>query len=97
MGIKILIVVTCSSGIIIAHFESSAKSCILTQERVATRAEVPCVSRPESRLAPALKYVPQVIQTIFFVRCIPKFSRVGVVLRAVKLICCLSTIFHYLS
>ena len=33
-------------------------------------------------LARALKYVLDVIRTIFFVRCIPKISRVGVVLRA---------------
>ena len=36
----------------------------------------------ELRLARALKYVPHVIRTIFFFRCIPKVSRVSVVLRA---------------
>ena len=36
----------------------------------------------ESRLTLALKYVPHVIGTIFFVRCIPKVSRVGVVYHA---------------
>ena len=29
----------------------------------------------------SLKYVPRVIRTIFFVHCIPKVSRVGIVLR----------------
>ena len=41
-------------------------------------------SRHELRFARALKYVPHMIQTIYFVRYIPKVSRVGVVLRAGK-------------
>ena len=35
-----------------------------------------------TRAIRAVKYVPHVIRTIFFVRCIPKVSRVGVVFRA---------------
>ena len=38
--------------------------------------------KSKSRLARALKYVPHVTWKIFFVRCIPKICRVGVVLRA---------------
>ena len=34
-----------------------------------------------SRAVRALKYIPHLIRTIFFVRCIPKVSRVGLVLR----------------
>ena len=33
-------------------------------------------------ISSALKYVPHVIRTIFFVRCILKVSRIGIVLRA---------------
>ena len=51
----------------IVYFVSSAEKRILTQER--------------DSLARALRYVPHVIRTIFFVRCIPKVRWVGVILR----------------
>ena len=61
----------------IVFFVSSAERRILTQERVTMRAEVPRVVS-----AQVVKYVPQVTRTIFYFRCIPIVSRVGIVLRA---------------
>ena len=69
----------------IVRIRSSRVERILRRERVATRFGEPrflVLSRLESRHARALKYVPHVIGTIFFVRCIPKVSRASAVLRA---------------
>ena len=57
----------------VVYFVLSAERRILMQDRVAPRFLV--LSRPKSRLARAFKYVPHVIRTIFFVRCIPKVSK----------------------
>ena len=47
-----------------------------------TRAPTVPLTSYDTKRSSHLKYVPYVIRTIFFVRCIQKVSRVGVVMRA---------------
>ena len=55
---------------------------ILTTEMLQINYLFACTVLQKCQKIIALKYVPYVIQTIFFIRCIPIVSRVGFVLRA---------------